>query len=85
MVIFHETIQMLEGQDRRAVESAAIPKAFEVKLEARSNGNFVPSLVLGLLRELEENGTLTRDTFSQTSTSFFDTAVMYVAAWGKRG
>lgn len=49
----------------------------------RRDGNFVPVLVRGLLRELEETGTLNRDTFCQASTSFFDTAVTYLAAWGE--
>lgn len=81
--IFSDTIKMLEGQDRCAVESAAILKSFEAKLTARSDDNFIPVLVRGLLRELEENGAMKKASFLKTSQSFFTTAVNYLQAWGK--
>ena len=59
LAIFHEGIKMVEGQDRCAVESAAILRNVQAKLVARHDNNFVPVLVRGLLRNLEENGTIT--------------------------
>jgi hypothetical protein len=51
LTVFSDMIKMLEGQ----VESAAILRNVEAKLTARRDDNFIPVLVRGLLRELEEN------------------------------
>ncbi|CAJ1066337.1 uncharacterized protein LOC128438617 isoform X2 [Xyrichtys novacula] len=53
--IFKDAIKKLEGQDRCAVELAAILKDLEAKLTARHHDDFIPVLARGLLRELEEN------------------------------
>uniref|UniRef100_A0AAZ3RET9 Uncharacterized protein n=1 Tax=Oncorhynchus tshawytscha TaxID=74940 RepID=A0AAZ3RET9_ONCTS len=50
LTVFSDTIKMLEGQDRCAVESAAILRNVEGKLTARRDDNFIPVLVRGLLR-----------------------------------
>ena len=39
--------------------------------------------VRGLLRELEENGAMSKESFLKTSQSFFTMAVNYLQAWGK--
>lgn len=70
LTVFSDTIKMLEGQDRCAVESTA-------KLTARRDDNFIPVLVRGLLRELEDNGDMSKEIFLKTSQSFFTTSVNY--------
>ncbi len=52
---------MLEGQDRCAVESAAVLRNFEAKLTARCDENFIPVLVRGLLRELVDNEAISQN------------------------
>ncbi|CAB1441540.1 unnamed protein product [Pleuronectes platessa] len=52
LAIFSETIKKLEGQDRCAVESAAILREVEIKLTARRDDSFIPVLARGLLGEL---------------------------------
>jgi hypothetical protein len=74
---------MLGGQDHCAVDSVAILRNIEAKLTAGRGGNFIPVLVRGLLRELEENGAMSKESFLKTSQSFFTMAVNYVQAWGK--
>ncbi|XP_036816052.1 uncharacterized protein LOC110502567 isoform X1 [Oncorhynchus mykiss] len=74
---------MLGGQGHYAVESAAILRNVEEKLTTRRDDNFIPVLVRGLLRELEENGAMSKESFLKTSQSFFTTAVNYLQAWGK--
>ncbi|XP_031662512.1 uncharacterized protein LOC116357787 [Oncorhynchus kisutch] len=83
LTVFSDTIKMLGGQDRCAVESAAILRNVEAKLTARRNDNFIPVLVRGLLRELEENGAMSKESFLKTTQSFFTMAVNYLQAWGK--
>lgn len=65
------------------MESAAILRNVEAKLTARRDDNFIPVLVRGLLRELEENGAMSKESFLKTSQSFFTMAVNYLQAWGK--
>ncbi|CAJ1074328.1 uncharacterized protein LOC128438617 isoform X2 [Xyrichtys novacula] len=81
--IFSDTIEKLEGQDRCAVESAAILKDLEAKLTARHHDDFIPVLARGLLRELEENGVITQQSYLTTSRAFFSTATSYIQPWGK--
>ncbi|KAK0132613.1 hypothetical protein N1851_032481 [Merluccius polli] len=82
LAIFSETIKKLEGQDRCAVESAAILREVEVKLTARRDDSFIPVLARGLLGELVGNAVITRENFLKTAHSFFTTAVNYLQAWG---
>jgi hypothetical protein len=65
------------------MESAAILRNVEAKLTARRDNNFIPVLVRGLLRELEENGDMSKESFLKTSQSFFTMAVNYLQALGK--
>uniref|UniRef100_A0A674CR22 DUF4371 domain-containing protein n=1 Tax=Salmo trutta TaxID=8032 RepID=A0A674CR22_SALTR len=67
LTVFSDTIKMLEGQDRCAVESAAILGNVEAKFTARRDDNFIPVLVRGLLKELEENGAMSKESFLKTS------------------
>ena len=83
LAIFSETIKKLEGQDRCAVESAAILREVEVKLTARRDDSFIPVLARGLLGELVENAAITRENVLNTTQSFFTTAVNYLQAWRK--
>ncbi|XP_053277202.1 uncharacterized protein LOC128438617 isoform X2 [Pleuronectes platessa] len=83
LAIFSETIKKLEGQDRCAVESAAILREVEIKLTARRDDSFIPVLARGLLGELVENAAITRENFLNTTQSFFTMAVNYLQAWGK--
>lgn len=52
---------MLEGQDCCA--AAAILRNAEAKLTARRDDHFIPVLVRGCLRELEENGAMSKESF----------------------
>ncbi|CDQ96548.1 unnamed protein product [Oncorhynchus mykiss] len=45
LTVFSDTIKMLEGQDRCAVESSAILRNVEAKLTARPDDNFISVLV----------------------------------------
>lgn len=81
--IFNEAIKTLESQDRCAVESAAILRSLKTKLTARRDDHFLPVMVRVPLRNLEENGMITKETFLGKSKCFFDTAVKYLDAWGK--
>lgn len=78
--IFNGAIKTLEGQNRCAVESAAILRSFQTKL---TDDNFLPVMVRVPLRDLEENGIITKEIFPGKSKFFSDTAVKYLDAWGK--
>lgn len=82
LILFHDTIKMLEVNDRTVVESAQIMYDLRVKLEGRKNDKFVSVTLKPLLnRVLEEGGIINRQDFFSVSDMFYNRAIQYLNAW----
>lgn len=81
--LFHDTIKMLEGNDKCATESALVVKNLLSKMETRRDENFIPHMVKEQLTNLVNDGNMTIESYFETSKEFYDTALSYLKAWNK--